>query len=161
MTFDEQKRAAVARLEDAATKQAADDRRHYLEGMGYLYLVAVLLAGSDAENLYAAQQHAMTLGPIQEVSDWQRRADLVAEDFGMTKALEECRIQLLEKMPAIGGQVLESCRRAPNLVNADEPFNQIAEAVGPHGLVFLAARFAAARIARKAAGATPDLEVTH
>jgi hypothetical protein len=161
MTFEEQKRAAVERLEDEARKQATEDRRIYLEGMGYLYLVAVLLAGSDAENLRGAQEHALRVEPIQEDEAGRRRAELVAEDLAMTAALEDCRRLLLEKMPAVGGQVLESCRRAPSLINADEPFNQIAEAVGPHGLAFLAVRYAAARIARKSAGATASQEITH
>lgn len=161
MTFDEQKQAAIARLEAEARGQAAEDRRIYLEGMAYLYLVGVLLAGSDAENLFAAQAHAMTSGPVQEPETWRQNAELVAEEFAMVKALEDCRRQLLEKMPAIAGPVLESCRRAPRLINAIEPFNQIADAVGPHGLVYLATQFAAARIARKSAGATPGQEHTH
>lgn len=147
MTLDEQKAALIARLEAEASRQAAEDRRLYLEGMGFLYLVGVLLASSDVASLAdALELHTR----FADAAD----APALAEDAGMVRALATCRTALLATMPSIGAEVLASCRRAPSQVRADEPFEQICQAVGPHGLVYLATTYAAARIARHATGAT-------
>ena len=148
MTLDDAKRKAIQTLEAEARRQAHDDRRVYMEGISFLYLIGVLLSVSDAELIGEAQREAQTTGPVLDPENWRKNAENITEDVRMVEALATCRRALLDMMPALAGQVATAAKSAPRFVRAEEPFDQICNAVGPHGLVYLATLHAAARIAR-------------